>query len=130
MTNDELLQFFEKDTKMRKLDIFKPECFENHNGVRFTSTLCANVANAILQEYIEKNGVKVNGNNDQSDRGWAFDERLLPTTTHTATLINIEPIKKKCVEHENSPFHQDMFFGISQCRHCGVKLKAEWKEAE
>ena len=54
--------------------------------------------------------------------------------THTALLIDIQPLKKEPCEHEPmllSECHSEMPpLTIYNCRHCGAKLKAKWEAAE
>lgn len=107
---------------MSKLEIFYPTHFEKiycHEDI-------AEIANRILQEYVEKNGVKVLAYKDF--HGWWANQLSSPIETHSAILIQIEPIKKKC-EHRVD-FVGNHEAEIYKCYKCGVKLKAEWKEAE
>jgi hypothetical protein len=49
--------------------------------------------------------------------------------THTAMLINIRPIEKKCVKHEPTVFDGHIVsIPFSNCKHCGVELVAKWTE--
>lgn len=81
---------------MKKLEIFKPEDFQSHNGAKFTAQLDAEIANEILNKWLEQNGVKVHGYkseafNEQINSWYVSDEVAF---THTALLICIEPIQK------------------------------------
>lgn len=141
MTNDELLQFFEKDTKMSKLDIFKPSDFNYYYVGKETTPSaahCAEQANKILNKYIEKNGVKVYSETYIENWKSSYWRTESKTTgdTHQGYVINIELIEKKCTEHEPEwdakeiPGHSHLVETFYRCKNCGVKLKAEWKEAE
>lgn len=122
---------------MNKLNIFKESdffllpCFSVKNR-QLDGAESAKRCNEILNEYIEKNGVKVSGS--RFDGIWEVDEMIVgqhkPSDTHTAILINIEPIKKKCTEHIPDVNKTTVLGGYSECSNCGVKLKSEWKEAE
>lgn len=116
---------------MSKLDIYKPSDFEKAYAATSYTTLkmpvgideCAEIANRILNEFIEKNGKVVYGT-----KGW-YPE-MSDYDTHHAILICIEPIKKKCTEHIPDVNKTTVLGGYSECSNCGVKLKSEWKEAE
>lgn len=59
--------------------------------------------------------------------GGTWCEPELREATHQCIGVCIEEIEKKPCEHEPRDFGQyDMNKNI--CKHCGVKLRAEWKE--
>lgn len=129
---------------MSKLEIFKPEDFLNaveyipKGELRFAHVVFAERANAILNEFIEKNGVKVYSETYIENWKSSYWRTESKTTgdTHQGYVINIELIEKKCTEHEPEwdakeiPGHSHLVETFYRCKNCGVKLKAEWKEAE
>lgn len=70
---------------------------------------------------------------------WNFahyrDNYPATSDTHTARLVCIEEIKREPCKHEprteiyNEGFNDFRVF-MDDCKHCGVKLVAEWKAAE
>lgn len=111
---------------MSKLEIFYPTHFEKiycHEDI-------AEIANRILQEYVEKNGVKVYGFADKC--GWFRPDTMSnDNATHTAILINIEPTEKKKCTNQCAPeeYNQETKIGEIKCYNCGGKIQpTEWKE--
>lgn len=63
-----------------------------------------------------------------------WDAVKRPTDTHRAWLFDIEPLAKEPCKHEPDET-TGMFYGARnwvdlKCRHCGVRLRAEWRELE
>lgn len=123
-----------------KLEIFKPSDFVHEKLIHFYSDPIEIVkqANALLNEWIKANGVKVYRMRRDSDFWHPMEnyECLKNPDKYDASgiLINIEPIAKKCEKHEpmiiaKSQFTDDHLHE-NICAHCEVKLKAEWKEIE
>lgn len=56
---------------------------------------------------------------------WAFLQS--PKDTHTARLIDIQEIKKKC-EHKNKIYGHKYCAPWAKCNDCGVELVADWRE--
>lgn len=63
------------------------------------------------------------------DKNIDWSKEKMKYDTHQALLIDIRQIEKKCQRHEptltrNSDGYAEKYI----CKHCGVKLVAEWKE--
>lgn len=125
-----------------KLNIFKHSDFvinkmpvaEHNISVRSAT----DIANKKLNEWIEKNGIKVFG-----QQGVYSDNNNCLTDTHQALLICIEELPKKECEHE-----MEIIYPISvmrdnetnsildyrrpnfRCAKCKAKLKVTWEIAE
>jgi len=48
-------------------------------------------------------------------------------STHTARLVDIQEIKKKC-EHKNKIYGHKYCAPWAKCNDCGVELVADWRE--
>ena len=93
-------------------------------------------AEKILAEYLDKNAVKVYGYRDDIYNYLRMhqygdpENGPAPHDTHTALLIDIQPIEKEKCEHEpvisNFGYKRNSN-GDVLCR-CGAKLKPDWKE--
>ena len=57
---------------------------------------------------------------------WTSSETIHSTSTHTARLAFIEEIKKEPCKHEPK-VTEGITSYLPYCKHCGVKLVAEWK---
>ena len=104
------------------MKLFTQEMFRTCS---MTADNVAYLADKILAEYLEKNAVKVYKNDKDNFALW--DNDMNPDDTHTALLIEIQPIVKEPCKHDpvlvtllREQYHE--------CRDCGVKLKAEWTE--
>lgn len=116
-----------------KTPVFKPEMFLN----QFTQNLrqidledAAEIANTKLQQLIDASPV-VYGRWDGVYRqfGESYASKHNPENTYKARLLFIEPIVKEPCKHE--PLGEHLMNGKTiyhtECRHCGIELKAEWK---
>lgn len=107
-----------------KLEFFKPSDFELSNFERksIKEQFCEQ-ANAKL----ERDAVKVKGCRitKKGLENWAFDSNYDDeTTTHTAFLFNIQPIKE--CEHEKEPIKTYFItgeFGGFKCQDCNKQLE-------
>lgn len=120
-------------------NLFKPEdftAFGTSAGYPFDwQRSIAGVANKILSDYLEKEGVRVYGWNLKYPSDW-FRSKETPITgsplTHTALLINIEPIVKEKCEHKCDHLIT-VHLGTEtsgtwyECRKCDKKLKATFE---
>lgn len=123
---------------MKPLNIFKMEDFneeyltalaQNHSNYTATKNI-AERANEILNQYLEKNGVRVSG--ERFNSIWDLHEMIVGkpklADTHQALLINIEEIKK--CEHKEAVYvesHPNKTW--FECRDCGKALKPKgWEE--
>lgn len=116
---------------------FKPEDF----AYDYTDEEKADTANAKLQKLIEASPV-VYG--IKSENQWIKTDVKQNAATHKARLMFIEPIVKECLQHEPEypiilkagsdgvSYEQvvQLLNGTKKCKHCGIELKAEWKEAK
>lgn len=70
----------------------------------------------------------------QDDDSWVWGTSVNKPDTHTARLVAIEEIKREPCKHEADGLISGTVVEYSlnniKCRHCGVKLVAEWKAAE
>lgn len=120
------------------IKLFKPEDFNvwvnDHPYYKSGDPLLlderiAKAANQILQREVEKWPVVFFAYDGKDPIDIAIEN--VRFDTHTARLAFIEEIKKEECKHE--PEH--IFIGPETgnwstiCKHCGVKLVAEWKEA-
>lgn len=117
------------------MNLFKPEDFAGHsNGDIYCDHRAASFANKILSDYLDKEGVRVYGWFD-GDGACRFSELKIigsdkGEASHTAILINIEPIvKERCSEHEVevTGLGGSMTY---KCRVCGIKLRPVFVGAE
>lgn len=74
-------------------EFFKPEDFFHPEGYfgEMGATVCANIANAILREELEK-AQMIYGFNDSE--WWICEEDEIMDCTHVARLIDIKPIEE------------------------------------
>ena len=107
---------------------------------------CADRANRLYRERVLEKGFRVYGTISNGATKHAFSRIQWEGDAHQALLINIEPIAKpKCERHEpliiNDVKITDIVvdgydtqlnepFTSITCKHCGVKLEAEWKASE
>ena len=116
--------------------VFKPEFFKQHLGNVSPEEIDFLVR--ITNQHIKENGKVVTGNVGDVNNPDLFSSKGCLGDTHTAILINIEPIKKECLKHEPEnivqTFHSRQGMGAyytlnlkPKCKHCGVELVAEWK---
>lgn len=130
---------------MKKLE-FKPETFkatEKTEGFDFNSNqgqrnafFAAERAQAKFDEWFKQieNAPLVYGICEDpniprlASLEWTFMQS--PKDTHTARLVDIQEIKKKCEKHEPIFWsYIDGNFGPGiTCKHCCVELVAEWYE--
>ena len=126
-------------------ELFSPDDFV-HYLTRDNSKAVSDRANRIYQERVLEKGFRVYGTISNGATKHAFSRIQWEGDAHQALLINIEPIAKpKCVRHEPLIFNDvkitdivvdghdtqlnEPFTSIT-CKHCGVKLEAEWKASE
>lgn len=123
------------------IKLFKPEDFHvwvnDHPHYKSGDPLLldariAKAANQILQREVENSkelysfaNAKFHSNN------WGPMESFPnKNPTHKGILMFIEEIKKECTKHEPDSIYDGKGKLIRhECKHCGVKLVAEWKEA-
>lgn len=112
-------------------NIFKPEHFAH----LATTGEITQQANVILAEYLGRESVRVYGHKSSlcGPQQWVFRESSkAERNTHTALLINIEPIAKvKCVEHVPRFLYRDERMSVDiayECRECGTKLRQVFEE--
>jgi len=86
---------------MKKLE-FKAEDFSEYDGLKGLQQVTANRANAILQDYLDKNAVRVYGRivEHEGDPIWA--SQRMNRDTHTGLLICVEELKREPCKHERS----------------------------
>lgn len=91
------------------------------------------LANAKLDEWRAEATVVYGFQEISGEIHWGIEHS--PGDTHRALLIDIEPLPKEPCKCKHEPkrdnpgsLNFDKFFGVSECRHCGVTLKATWSE--
>lgn len=118
---------------MTKVNFFNAVEFYDKNDEPMLPSKVADYCNAKLQ----REGVRVWGKyipllySMKSDWVYRSTTEAKDENTHTALLIDIQPIEKpKCVKHEPELHKLFKDFGLNNapCRHCGAKLVAEWRE--
>lgn len=119
------------------MKLFKPDDFDV--GYILTLNTIANRANEILQREVEKWPVVLQYKEGITSHWNTVDVLGRPDNpTHTARLAFIEEIKKEPCKHESEVYRNTwndtgpryiIDADNTKCKHCGVKLVAEWKEA-
>lgn len=66
------------------------------------------------------------------DKQWAYDQRLLPESTHKALLFDVEELPAKKCEHAIIEYRGPYPPTDGKCSKCGKELylKTEWLERE
>jgi len=115
---------------------FKPDDFTSYKypSNERPSVAFARCANELLDEHLAKCPVVYGLVNERTEKfDWSeFIYDGFAKATHKAVLFNIEELVKEECKHE--PTH--VFIGpdtghwSTQCKHCGIKLKATWEAAE
>lgn len=88
-------------------------------------------AQSIFEAGLKENGKVVYGSYDDEKVIKVFGEIQTQGDTHTALLICIQEIEKKC-EHKKVKIKEALIIGEYgfECCDCGKKLKANWSVAE
>lgn len=105
--------------------IFTEADFEDVYGPY--ADLIADLANSIIEKRL---GPRVTGCKAPVDEFMTWSERHISPDTHQAYLLDVQEIAKDCV-HEPKLWHHSSGAPDSYeptCAHCGVALKAEWRE--
>lgn len=113
------------------IKLFKPEDFISITNHEVKCSV-ARTANAILSRELDKAPV-VYG--ELAEEGFAsyWSDSLLHQESgkKKGYLMFIEEIKKECTKHEpESVYDKQWKLSHHECKHCGVKIKAEWKAYE
>ena len=113
----------------RPLEYFTKADFDNKPFEPLKPEVAAALAN-LKYEALLSTGVRVWGLEEK--KVWYVGESDA-NDTHTALLINIQPIEKpECREHELGATHFDADTKIYryECKHCGTELEkiVTWKE--
>ncbi len=120
---------------MSKL-VFTPEMFDHprHMSKRMTFAEAAYYAQIEFDNWLSEQ-VVVYGNDNGTSEHWAKKE--WPGNTHTAKLIDIQPIEKPKCDHFPPVSNDSGRFGVvinierpMKCSKCGVDLKMTFTEAE
>jgi len=94
-------------------------------------------ANVKLAEYL-KTLPRLTGLREPEYNMWFFGQRPSDHDTHVCYSFGIEELKREPCKHEPivekkrqmSSIFPEYEQTIPKCKHCGVALKAEWKEVE
>lgn len=127
---------------------FKAEYFDmieaNEDVPNVTPNEAAAIANAKLADYVLipkkdwESAPVVKGYHDGNHIHYCNNTERTDLIT-TARLLDIQPIKKECVEHEpaiivetrklsfSADMHRLPLHTPIECVNCGVKLKAKWE---
>lgn len=126
-------------------DLFKPEDYQKLDVSFLTHHYdyqkIADQSNLLLEERLLSRGVTLYGfkfKDEHNNEEWVMAGRKAYGDTHTMLGIDIKPIEKpKCEKHEPEIFNDQGRFGVyipyskpPKCVHCGVNLKAEWREVK
>lgn len=101
-------------------NLFKPEDFSyTENEI---SNRISDLAQQVLNKFIEENGVKVYGI-ELSGEHKTMKTYKQRSDTHSAILLNIQPLKQ--CEHKEAVYVEDQDKTWFKCRDCGKPVKAK-----
>lgn len=97
-------------TKRERIEnlIGAPECY----GLPYAQTIDWYKWRSSLIDRLTEGSVEVNGfYSDEEKTNWAFDQRTMPHDTHTALLLDIQPLKRAVQKEELYKFLPEEMIG-------------------